>query len=256
MRDEAITFHHYPESHVFVSGIPRFDHHFQPPKTKLSREEFLLQKKLDPNKKTLLYTSVPSHVYKNQLETVGKLLEFMDSGKIKEKMNLLIRIHPRDEREAYKIFEGRLNVHVEYAGAVKSQDGINPHKIEMDQSDKDNLRYTFLYSDINVNFRSSISIEAPIYDHPIINPADHGYEVSYAADYYEPILKSGGMWFTKSYDDLAEAINAYLDNPRLHSEGRKKIVNQFVQFTDGLSAKRNVGFLENIFGIIGKEHNI
>ena len=47
-------------------------------------------------------------------------------------------------------------------------------------------------------------------------------------------------------EELAIFINQYLDNPSLDRTGRKKIVDQYVQFTDGRSYKRSVDFLDNL----------
>jgi hypothetical protein len=38
----------------------------------------------------------------------------------------------------------------------------------------------------------------------------------------------------------------YLESPALDSENRRKIVEKYVQFTDGFSYKRSVDFIEEI----------
>jgi hypothetical protein len=59
-------------------------------------------------------------------------------------------------------------------------------------------------------------------------------------------VESGAVRVSKTEEDLAKFINVYLKNPELDHEGREKIVRDYVEFTDGLSYKRSVDFLEEI----------
>lgn len=250
MRQEAISIHNYNPNKVFVSGIYRFDHHFEKHENELSREEFLKSKKLNPAKKTLLLSTVPPNTYPPQYDVWRKIIQKHKENAFGEPVNLLIRLHPNDSLEKYKEFEGINNVHIELPGKQKNKTSSGGHKIEMDKVDLDNLRYSLKYTDININFRSSLSLEATIYDKPIINLALFDYANRYHVDWYIPIIESGGVRLVTTEDELNKAIIDYLNHPEKDKDGRKKIFNDYIEFSDGLSYKRSAEAVEHILKTI------
>ncbi|MFY9493287.1 MAG: CDP-glycerol glycerophosphotransferase family protein [Minisyncoccia bacterium] len=245
MKKEAMEIHTYTEDKVFVSGVYRFDHHFKANPQDVSRKEFLKNKNLDPNLKTLFLSTVPPNTYPFQYDVWRKVVEMRRDGRIPN-VNLLIRLHPNDDITKYEEFKKLENVHIEPAGHNKPKTKESGHKVEMDKSDLDNLRHSLKYTDVNVNFRSSLSLEATIYDKPVINIALFGYVNRYRVDWYIPIIKSGGVKLAESEEELSGYINDYLKNPNLDSAGRKEIFNQYVKFRDGNSSTRSVEILSKI----------
>ena len=246
MKKEAVELHRYPEGNVFISGTYRFDHHFQNRSRTLSREEFLKSKNLDPKRKTLLLCTLPPNTYPPQYKVWDLLAEWQQKNALNEPINLFFRIHPNDEPHRYKKFENIPNLRVELAGRAVNAVSNNQLKVEMDESDLDNLYYSLKYTDINVNFRSSLNLEAAIYDQPSINLALHGYLPRYHVDWYIPLVESGGLKLVNSEEELREAINSYLKNPKLDSASRKKIFDDYIGFRDGLSYQRSVKAIEEI----------
>lgn len=246
MRKEAISIHKYSPDRVFVSGIYRFDHHFEKHENELTREEFLKSKNLDPTKKTLLLSTVPPNTYPPQYNVWRKIIQKHRENAFGEPVNLFIRLHPNDSLEKYKEFEGIDNVHIELPGKQKNKTSSGGHKIEMDKDDLDNLRYSLKYTDININFRSSLSLETTIYNKPIINIALDNYANRYYVDWYIPIIESKGVKLVTTENELDKAIMDYLKNPGTDMEGRKKIFNEYIGFSDGLSYKRSVEMLDKI----------
>ncbi|MEK7117365.1 MAG: CDP-glycerol glycerophosphotransferase family protein [Patescibacteria group bacterium] len=250
MRKEAISIHNYNPNKVFVSGIYRFDHHFEKHENELSREEFLKSKNLDPSRKTLLLSTVPPNTYPPQYSVWRKIIQKHKENAFGEPVNLFIRLHPNDSLEKYKEFEGINNVHIELPGKQKNKTVSGGHKIEMDEEDLNNLRYSLKYTDININFRSSLSLEATIYDKPIINIALDNYANRYHVDWYIPIIESGGVRLVTTEDELNKAIIDYLNHPEKDKDGRKKIFNDYIGFSDGLSYKRSAEAVEHILKTI------
>src|SRR3989344_1427066 len=69
VKKAAMEIHGYPEDHVFVSGVMRFDDHFTGrARNAAERKGFLEEKGLDPKLKTILYTTVPPQIYPFQVE--------------------------------------------------------------------------------------------------------------------------------------------------------------------------------------------
>lgn len=247
VKKAALEIHDYSEKNVFVSGVIRFDHHFSgKSKNEKERKEFLAEKGLDPSLQTILYTTVPPQIYPFQVEFLDNLIRLRGAGTLGQNFNVIVRLHPRDDFQYYEKFLNLKNVHVENAGKLKSLRGAQLHKVEMDIEDLDNLRKTFLYSDLAVNFRSSITLETSIYDLPTINLAYNGYELYYQMDHYIPILERGVVRLAHDEEEFVKIAKDYLKNPSLDSENRAKLAQEYVPFQDGFSYKRAVDFLDLI----------
>lgn len=248
MKEEAIKIHGYLPGNVFVSGVYRFDHHFTEKEGGLSKEDFLKSKNLDPNLKTLFLCTLPPNTYPPQYQIWPKIVEMRNKKEFAEDLNILIRIHPNDRPERYDQFRGVKNLHVDLAGKSRSPIISTGHRIEMDEEDLANLRYSLKYTDVNINFRSSLTLEATIYNKPVINLALEGYANRYKVDWYQPIIESRGVKLVEDWPDLKNAINLYLRSPREDSAGREKIFEDYVVFKDGRTPERCVEFIEEIVG--------
>jgi len=246
MKDEAMRIHRYSDKNVFVSGIYRFDHHFQNKESTISREKFLKSKNLDPARKTLFLSTVPPNTYPAQYDVWQSLLAMQRNNEFAEPVNLFFRLHPNDKMEKYAAFKNIPNVHVELAGQKLDFTGGTRGAIEINKGDLENLRHSLRYMDVNINFRSSISLEATIYDKPVINLALHDYSTHYQMDHYIPIMKTCGVKLVSKDDDLRNAVNVYLKNPSDDHEGRKAIFDSYISFRDGRSSQRSVEAIGDI----------
>ncbi len=233
MRGEAEKIHRYSPDKVFVSGTPRFDPYFRDEKKEPTREEFLRSKGLDPKNRTVFHTTV-TKAYPFQKKYIYDLINLRKDKKIPY-VNLLIRIHPLDLIENYSEFKDIPDFCIERSGK----------EIEMSYDDLLNLKCSLKYTDLNINYASTITIEACIFDKPVINIGYLGvYALAYEFDHYRPIYESGAVKLAKTDDDLPRLINAYLSDPGKDREARLAIVDRYVKFTDGLSYKRSVDLLE------------
>lgn len=240
MKKEAIDIHDYSPDRVFVSGALKFDPYFDSNSTEPTRDEFLKSKGLNPIHKTILYTTV-TKAYPFQKKYIHDLIEFRKSGAVPY-TNLFIRLHPLDLPDNYAEFIGLPDFHIETSGQE-----IVPGRVEMDYNDLLNLKYSLKYTDLNINYASTISIEACIFDKPIINIGYLGvYALAYGFNHYRPIYESGAVRLAKTDDDFQNLMNMYLGKPWLDWDNRKKIAVEYVGFTDGISYKRSVDILERI----------
>ena len=237
MKKEAVEIHSYNPEKVFVSGTPRFDVYFDKNIDDPGRDQFLRSKRLDPKYKTIFHTTV-TKAYPFQKKYIRDLIELRRSGRITY-VNLFIRVHPLDVYENYREFLGVPDLRIEPAGRSNDK--------EMDYQDLLNLKHSLKYTDLNINYASTISIEACIFDKPVINIGFiDRFKLAYEFNHYRPIYESGAVRLAKTDDELASLITAYLENPKLDREARGKIVKDYVEFTDGLSYKRSVETLEKI----------
>lgn len=235
MKEEAIAIHKYPAEKVFVSGTLRFDPYFPEDAKAPSREKFLKSKGLNPKNKTIFHTTV-TKAYPFQKKYIQDLIKLRDSKKIPY-VNFLVRIHPLDLIENYSEFRNVPDLCLEKSG----------EDVEMSYSDLLNLKYSLKYTDLNINYASTITVEACIFDKPVINIGYiDRFALAYDFTHYRPIYESGAVKLAKTDDDLPTLINRYLEHPELERDQRLAIVDKYVQFTDGLSYKRSVDLLENV----------
>lgn len=238
IKKEAQTLHGYKDDEVFVSGIMRYDHFFKDEDLG-TKEEFLGSKNLEPNKKTVL-VATSTDPNPDLFKKIIRLLVTLD-------VNILVRVHPLERLSSYEEFKNTKNIRVELAGTQKQDDSKKGWQVEMKEEDRINVKKIFKFCDLNINRSSTISLDSLIFDMPVIN-LDYGTSKVPIVTFphYRPLIDEGAVRLAHNDDELLEFVKMYLDNPATGKENREKIVNEIIKFKDGLSYKRNVGFLERI----------
>jgi CDP-glycerol glycerophosphotransferase (TagB/SpsB family) len=249
MEKQMIEYGGYSKDSIFIAGCLRFDHYFNDIKeNKLkTKKSFLISKNLNPNKKTILFATPSPISYPERQEFVKQLIELKTAGKLLDDPNILIRLHPHDVWQIYEKFIGLKNIHIERAGHQRIADNATKgQKVEMEEEDLINLTETMLYSDIVINFVSTLSIEASIFNKPIINigfPPARAINNKY--EFNEALVKIGNLKIANNIGELNILINKMLGK-NFNEENHKEIVKNYVFFTDGLTWKRTSDFIENI----------
>jgi len=248
IKQEALDYHRYTPESVFVSGPLRFDPYFTPMQGEMSRETFLRTKGLDPGAKTILIGTMTDNNYSGHVELIEYVLKLRDSGAI-EPCNIFVRVHPIDHFNKYEGLIARKikHLHIERAGTPLFDDRAPGQKVQMNQDDMRNLKHTLKYCDLCVNPFSTLSIEAMIFDKPVINLGlipKHRPSLEYV--HYKPLIDSGSVRVAYTDAELEEYLTLYLAHPETDREERRTIVQKYVGYTDGLSYKRSVDALDTI----------
>jgi hypothetical protein len=89
-----------------------------------------------------------------------------------------------------------------------------------------------------------VNIAFDIADPPLFGMPVYDYYYSY--DHFQPVLKFGASRVARSADQLAEFVNAYLENPAIDREGRAQLVAQQVDMPLGRSARRTAEYLARL----------
>lgn len=247
IKNIAVKQYGYSPEKVFVSGIIRFDHYFVKQPGELSREEFLKSKKLDPQEKVILITTVTKGNYTDEDLILEKLLETREKRGFDGYPNIFVRLHPKEEVKKFTRFiDPRIkNLCLEKAGQRREIELGS--KIEMDEDDLLNLKYTLMYADVNINYLSTVSLEAFVFDKPVVNiNYPEKFHRGYTFSHYKPLIEMNSVRLAYSFEQLTDYINQYFKNPELERANREKAVDQFIKFRDGLSFKRSVDFLKKI----------
>jgi hypothetical protein len=250
MRHQAVDLHGYAAGEVLVAGTPQWDLYFKEG-TIGPREAFFRQIGADPSRKLVTVTTTPRELYPHHDHVLRVLIRAMAEKAWHSKAQLLVRLHPRDELEAYAEFDGLPNVFIEkpFRGTVKAGDGL---AIDITSENQRHLANTLRHSDVVVNVASTLAIEAAIFDTPVVNVSFDGETPSdwvrsarryYRFTHYANITRHGAVRVAESPAQLVEQVGRYLDDPSLDREGRRRVVLEQCQFLDGRAAERVAAFV-------------
>jgi CDP-glycerol glycerophosphotransferase (TagB/SpsB family) len=254
MKEQAVTLHGYSPEAIRVAGAPQFDAHFR---VRTPRLEFFKRIGADPERRLIALTTTPRSLYTHHDHVLRALVAAMHDGRL-QKAQVLVRLHPRDQFDAYREFTAVANVIIEkpFRDTVKVADGL---AIDVMPEHQLHLGDTLCHADVVVNVASTISVEACIFDTPVVNicfdgPEESSYVKSarryYSFTHYVNVTSRHAVRVAQSPDELVGAVAAYLANPSLDAAGRKQVVLDQCQFTDGRSAERVVGLVLEELGAV------
>ncbi len=144
-----------------------------------------------------------------------------------------------------------------FRDTVKVADGL---AIDVMPEHQRHLGDTLRHADVVVNVASTISIEACIFDTPVVNicfdgPDESPYVKSarryYSFTHYVNITSRGAVRVARSPDEMVSMVARYLAEPSLDAAGRTQVVLDQCQFTDGRSAERVIQCVLDEIGAAG-----
>jgi hypothetical protein len=248
MRREANALHGYDLDSIVVAGSPQFDPYFNG-EPRSSRADFCRRIGLDPSRKLVTLTTMPAEAYPRHDIIVDHVLEAMRSGAVREPIDLLVRIHPRDDARKYARYAGTPHLRIEKPFRVteaRSADGMG---VDVTAENTRHLADTMYHTDVNLNVASTIAIEASVFDTPVISIAFDQDDAQarpfltsplryYSYTHYQQIVRTGAVRMAHSPGEMIGLLNRYLADPTLDAEGRRRVVQEQCEFTDGRSAER------------------
>jgi CDP-glycerol glycerophosphotransferase (TagB/SpsB family) len=258
MKAQAMELHGYRAEGIRVAGAPQFDPHFRA-QSRTPRDEFFRKIGADPSRKLVALTTTPRSLYRHHDHVLRALVPAIQGGALNG-AQILVRLHPRDEIEAYREFTNVPGVIIEkpFRDTVKVADGL---AIDVMPENQRHLGDTMCYADAVVNVASTIAIEACIFDTPVVNicfdgPGETPYVKSarryYSFTHYVNITSRGAVRVAQSPDEMVTMVARYLAEPSLDAAGRKQVVLDQCQFTDGRSAERVIQCVLDELGAAGK----
>ncbi len=236
----------YPQSKgvpIYVVGAPQFDSLSQD-RFHRTREEFCLDQGLDPNKPIILY-AIGSPNFLKEHHGAVHLANRVAEGALGD-VQLLVRPHPiHDNAEMTALF-------APYEPMTKLQMTPNAgkfiHERSLDEKQMVEWINTFKHADVVVNLASTVTIDAAIFDTPVVNldfdpqPGQPDQqlvkEINHEWTHFKPVAESGGVHLVNDFDEMVDAVITYLAHPELHRDGRRKIVESVCGFSDGKCGER------------------
>lgn len=232
MRNQLVKHHNIPVEKVRVTGWPQMDFYSQ--KGAAGTRVDLFQKlNLDPGKKLILLGANSERLGRHEQSVAGYLSRRLKEGAWGPQASLVIRPHPND-----------------YTWKDRFAALHDPPSVTLLPREKGRLDFLtslLAHSSIVLASVGTILLDAIALDTCAVNIAfDGDLELGYydsikrwaELDHYRPVLDSGGVAWAHSFDELEEAVAAYLADPRLHAGGRERCRREQLEPMDGKASNR------------------
>ncbi len=240
VKKEAMRYADMKEKDIFMAGIPNYDWHinYRP----ISRGEFCEKNRLDSSKKLIVYAPMGKSFSNSDWDIIDLLNESTTNNSITN-AQLFVRFQPNDFVENEEL-EKRPWLRYAMPGIRFSRArGVN---WDMSFDDIKNLTDTLANADLFICYASSISVDAAVFDKPVINidfeikkgPMSKSPTFFYKTEHYQKVVKSGAVQYPKSKEEFILWINKYLENSAIDREARKKLVLDQCWKLDGKSGSR------------------
>lgn len=247
MRDEMLRYYpHVQPENIHVVGTPQFDS-YADPALLWTREEFFSKFAGDPSRPLICFSGGDAGTCPEDPDHVRILMEFVRSGKIHGRPQVIVRPAPVDDCQRYE------TVRREFPELIFAKpDWIHTRPGDWTRciptaGDVQFLANLTHHSDLNVNLGSTMTLDFGLHDKPVVNvafdvadPPLFGmpvYDYYYNYEHFRPVVELGASRIARRQCEFADHVNACLDDPGLDREGRKKLVNLHVTIPPGQSSR-------------------
>lgn len=259
-KSELVHGSDWDAENVNIGGIPTYDGYFLKSYL-MPRDEYFQLHGLDPNRKLISYAS--SFVtFAPNFPNIEALARLVAGDSLSQPSQLLIRLHPNHfmpgslyEEEARRVRQLIADLpHVHLVEPVPLGGELGYYSGE-DMPEKASM---MAYSDVFVTVYSTMVVETAIHDCPIIAlcldtpggwnmPGKFSLKLAEIAEWptHLRFRQAGAGKVAFTVEQLSASLNAYLQNPRLDSEARRKFVRDEVTFTDGSAGRHTGEFIAN-----------
>jgi hypothetical protein len=236
----------YPASRdvpCYVVGAPQFDVFFQR-RFYLTRTAFCQTQGLDPNRPIIVY-ALGSPNFLREHHGAVYMATCIARGDLGD-AQMIVRPHPiYDNAELSGLFSRYFpQTILQRSGVAGAQ--VTPRFQEEDQITE--WVNTFRHADVVINLSSTVTIDAAIFDRPVVN-LDYDPEpgqpnqalvkdVNHLWSHFKPIAESGAVWLVDDPQQMIEAVKGYLADPSLHRARRRWVAEYVCQFLDGQCGER------------------
>lgn len=234
-----------PSDRITVVGSPQFDFHVRAD-CEWTRAEFFRRVGLDAARPLITYGPEPVEWnFPDEPEVVARIWQAIRDGRIPGNPQLLVRLHPHDLSDRFERLVSRC------PGLVVSRPWRpDPERYWWFTPQIDDLALlanTMRHSDLTINLASSLTLDAAIFDRPVINvafttapedPRASRVPYTHLGAHYKRIVERGAMRLAFSFGELIDAVNDYMKQPEADRAGRRAAVEAICGTVDGRSTER------------------
>ena len=255
MADQLALHHDYPADRIEVGGVPHFDPYLRADELP-SRDELFAQLGLDPGRALILFAARSPASYPHSAVVARALARAVSEDRLGRPAQLVVRLHPVSFRPGYPLaideyreLERRHeHVHLDLP-TVLSQE----LRSDMPPSESRRLGALIKRCDVLVNVFSTTSLEAMLVDRPVVmvTPEAHRrdgegpfgpppeFERHFAGyEHTRELVAGGAARVADSMAELVDHVRAYLDDPGLDREARRRAAERECGPLDGRSGRR------------------
>lgn len=252
MAQEATELHDVSSDTIHLTGAAQFDHYSNQMDAG-AIAEWRRENRIPSKSKLIVYGTINPKILPHEQSIVEELIAALQSNSVGYDYFFWVRLHPQMVKGPFAVNVDALlnlhgkNVHIEVP-EVQSQ------KLSWDMPAKDSvhLRNLLNAADVLVTTCSTLVIDAACVDTPIINVfydgknyVDDGFSAKRFRDYthYKHVLETGGIAVINSIPEFVEQVDQYIDNPKIDSNGRKRMLSQQLGMFDGNAGVRTADTL-------------
>lgn len=250
MVEELNKYHGIKRENTYAGGIPHWDNYANNGiKSGYDIDKILSFNK--PYKKLIYFATGAPAWFTGNVRTIELLLKYLKNNSLNDGIRLVVRPHPayfvrgKFNSEIEKIHElvdrnnGYVNLNI--PEFIKRKNGF-----EFSEADQDLHEYFIRKCDVLITSYSTVMLEAVIFDKPIINIGFDdsrrmvGYktnEIMHRETHLKRVLSNGFTSEAKTEEEFIDLLIKYLINPKMDSEKRKEIFNEYVDYNFGNSGE-------------------
>ena len=247
---EAKKLWYYDDENVKKIGPTPMDRYFL--KNTLWSKEVFLDYFNFQNRRPIITIATLGNLtdYYDETYLVDFIIDSINSGKIPKDTQLIIRLHPTTILAYFLKYSQMENIVLSYVDKYIPTLGWT-----MDNEDVDIMANILYHSDVIISPGSTVTIEAAIFDTPIVFPTfnprqqnllDEFYKKNYWEKHFKKLIEDNVIMLHDTPAKLIDGINSYLEDPESHKSKRIKIVKDYVHYTDGSSTKRLVDLINRV----------
>jgi len=255
MADEVMRLHGYPARRLEITGPVQYDRFLQP--LPQSREKFLQSIGLDPSRKTILFAG---GVNINHYFDIYRIFVEQHKKNWREPINLVFRPYPHVKllgSPGWQVLEKLIvgsGAYLSNPGAIDASGDLTAAKQQdLALDDADELNHLLRYSDVMVNYFSTIALEAAICDLPTIHIGYdayvHGQRFGVTSAFLQRQthnrrpLRLAAARVVRDERGLFAAIEAYLGDKGLEREARRVYAESECGVLDGGATQRVIDMI-------------
>jgi hypothetical protein len=249
MVEEMSALHGIQQSKIYQVGKVQMDV-YKDPSVFSSRQDFLKELGIPPDHHLVTFGTNTTGLKEHEGSIAQELSEDFADGRY-GKATLLLRTHPQDvnwERDFLSLAKPPWVVCLNACSfGNRAADSI-----ARGGDDLVMLANLMKHSDVVIQSRGSLALDAIAFDTPVISLAFDGdlvrapndsFLLEYGFEHYKPLVAAQGTWMVGSYEALDQAIREYLRDPTIHFEGRRIIREEHIEPLDGKVSQRLVDYL-------------
>ncbi len=247
----------YPEvggDHVFVTGTPQLDYHFNPD-FMLSREELCGRLGIDARRPFVLYTTGVDRHFPHEHLHVEQVARLLGEIGLEARPQLVVRTYVKGTSHEMRQLAERQLPDVVFPPVLWDSEWQTPRYDDL-------AIYTSLlaHTALGINAASTVSLELMIFDKPIINlrfdppgtdlPWCLGYERHILFDHFRPVAESGATMVARSPEDMKQMLRRGLVEPAADSAARRRFLRSM--FGDELDGNSGCRVAERLLALARK----